>query len=87
MSCHTLWRERERELAVGVEEDRKYIFLYKMLLLFMWGAEIYSLQTHGVYSRGDSAGVNSIFNLLKNQTPCGNREQLRGAKVMAACRY
>lgn len=41
----------------------------------MWSAEMH---TRGVYSHGNSVGVNSIFSLLKKVASCGGKEQLRG---------
>lgn len=64
----------------------KHFPQYKVLLLFMWSVEIHSVQTHGVYSHGDSAGVNSIFSLLKKVASCRGSEWLRGSEVTLAYR-
>lgn len=42
-------------------QKKKHFPQYKVLLLFMWSVEIYSLKVCAVYSHGDPAGVNSIF--------------------------
>lgn len=79
-SCQGLLTAREGWEKEG-EGYKKHFLQYKVLLLLMWSVEMYSLQNHGVYSHGDSAGVNSIFSLLKKVASCGGREQLRASEL------